>query len=300
MSQFDFGTIDPNVMTGTQLAIALNQWRDAVNSGHRGASRPEYVRPGMLWVLEVDEERWDLILFDGDSDIPLMSINPDTHEIIGGGAANPETLEALVQTWPVGVPQHLAAGVNITDLPDCAVLDGTAMPEWASPAVQLLYGATLPDYRGRVPVGVDAGSGRVAANWAQTAGLAGGEERHTITNGEMPSHGHSASTANAGIHGHSGSANNAGNHGHSGNIRTNLSANAANGTGFHSSNVLSTNGSSTTNSNVVANDGVHSHGVSIDSGGVHSHGVTVSNNGGGDAMNIMQPGLAGVWVMRLR
>ena len=78
MSQFDYGTIDPNSKSGPQLALDLNQFRDALNSGHRGASRPPYARSGMSWVQEVSGERWDLMMFDGATDHLLRSINPQT------------------------------------------------------------------------------------------------------------------------------------------------------------------------------------------------------------------------------
>jgi hypothetical protein len=50
MSQYDFGIIDPYVDDGVTLANMLNSWRDAVHSWHRGAARPSYAVPGMLWV----------------------------------------------------------------------------------------------------------------------------------------------------------------------------------------------------------------------------------------------------------
>lgn len=50
MSQFDWGTMDPYVVDGVQLADLLNKWRDAVYTLHRGAVRPTYVVPGMAWV----------------------------------------------------------------------------------------------------------------------------------------------------------------------------------------------------------------------------------------------------------
>lgn len=78
MSQFDYGTIDPNSKSGPQLALDLNRFRDALNSGHRGASRPPYARSGMSWVQEVSGERWDLMIFDGATDHLLRSINPQT------------------------------------------------------------------------------------------------------------------------------------------------------------------------------------------------------------------------------
>lgn len=54
----------------------------------------------------------------------------------------------------------------------------------------------LPDSRGRAPIGAGTGSGLTA----RTLGASGGEENHTITTGEMPSHNHSASDSG---HGHS-------------------------------------------------------------------------------------------------
>jgi hypothetical protein len=50
MTQYNFGTIDPYVVDGVQLAGMLNQWRDAIHSWHRGSARPSYVVPGMMWI----------------------------------------------------------------------------------------------------------------------------------------------------------------------------------------------------------------------------------------------------------
>ncbi|SES12763.1 hypothetical protein SAMN04487958_107214 [Vreelandella subterranea] len=90
MSQSDFGTLDPNVVSGTQLAIVLNDWRNALHTQHRGASRPSYVKGGMLWVREVSAEHWDLMLFDGNADITLRSINPATGTLIAEGVSETE------------------------------------------------------------------------------------------------------------------------------------------------------------------------------------------------------------------
>lgn len=83
MSQFDFATIDPNAKSGTQLAVDLNNWRDALHSCHRGAERPAYAQGGMLWVRETSAEQWDLMFYDGDTDFVLRSVNPTTNQLIG-------------------------------------------------------------------------------------------------------------------------------------------------------------------------------------------------------------------------
>jgi hypothetical protein len=82
MSQYDFGTINPNEKSGSQLALDLNGFRDAVNSGHKGEERPLYAQAGMQWIREVSTARWDLMLYDGESDTVLRSVNPETNELI--------------------------------------------------------------------------------------------------------------------------------------------------------------------------------------------------------------------------
>ncbi len=82
MSQFDWGVMDPNAKSGSQLAIDLNNFRDALNSLHRGITRPTYVLAGMLWIKEITAERWDVVLHDGQVDLVLRSLNPTTSELI--------------------------------------------------------------------------------------------------------------------------------------------------------------------------------------------------------------------------
>lgn len=113
MSQFDFATIDPNAKSGTQLAVDLNNWRDALHSGHRGAARPLYAQAGMLWVRETSAEQWDLIFYDGDTDFILRSVNPTTNQLIG-----------IPQDAVAGLSQALA-GKQAAD-PALAALAGLA------------------------------------------------------------------------------------------------------------------------------------------------------------------------------
>lgn len=82
MSQFDWGVMDPNSKSGPQLALDLNDFRDALNTLHRGATRPPYAQPGMLWVKEVSSSRWDLVMYDGSVDLVQRSFNPTTSEVL--------------------------------------------------------------------------------------------------------------------------------------------------------------------------------------------------------------------------
>lgn len=76
MTQSDFGNIVPTTKSGSALANDLNNWRDAVHSGHRGATRPSYVQGGMTWVQEVSGTTWRLYLYDGAQDILIGTANP--------------------------------------------------------------------------------------------------------------------------------------------------------------------------------------------------------------------------------
>lgn len=78
MSQFDFGTIDPDTKTGTALAGDLNDWRDALNTLHAGPTRPAYAQTGMLWMKEISGTFWQLTLYDGTDDIVIATIDPST------------------------------------------------------------------------------------------------------------------------------------------------------------------------------------------------------------------------------
>jgi hypothetical protein len=81
MSQFDFGTIDPYVVDGVELADFLNQWRDALYSLHRGSVRPPYVVPGMLWINDSGgPNAWVLEWYVSPTvgDVALFTLNTTT------------------------------------------------------------------------------------------------------------------------------------------------------------------------------------------------------------------------------
>src|SRR3954447_6125965 len=88
-----------------------------------------------------------------------------------------------------------------TPPPGWLVCDGSAVSRSTFAtlfgAIGTAYGAgdgsttfNLPDLRGRVPVGAGTGAGLTA----RTLGAAGGEENHTLSAAEMPSHNHGGAT----------------------------------------------------------------------------------------------------------
>ena len=81
MSQYDFGIIDPDVVGGTELAAMLNLQRDALNSLHRGGSRPAYAVAGTRWIDNASSP-WLVKLFDGSTDIVEAELD------VSAGTAN--------------------------------------------------------------------------------------------------------------------------------------------------------------------------------------------------------------------
>jgi Chaperone of endosialidase len=79
--QFDFGTIDPNVKTGSELAADLNQWRTALHSTHAGVARPAYAAPGMLWVDQASATDWKLKLATATGDVIVGGVNTTTNQL---------------------------------------------------------------------------------------------------------------------------------------------------------------------------------------------------------------------------
>ena len=90
MTQYNFGTIDPYVVDGVQLAGMLNQWRDAMHSYHRGPTRPTYIVPGMLWIDDSGgATAWKLNVFlsAGLGDRELFRYNTTTGAITVSAAS---------------------------------------------------------------------------------------------------------------------------------------------------------------------------------------------------------------------
>lgn len=102
MSQYDFGTIDPYVVDGVQLAGMLNQDRDAMHTLHRGATRPAYAVPGMWWINDsAGAANWVVMVYLSPTvgDKPLFTYNTTTGAIgIAAGSTGSVTAANLIAT----------------------------------------------------------------------------------------------------------------------------------------------------------------------------------------------------------
>lgn len=144
----------------------------------------------------------------------------------------------------------------------------------------------LPDARGRVCSYIGQGNGLTNRTNGQTIG----SETTTLTQNELPSHNHTASSSNNGSHNHSGNTGNSGNHTHSGSISS---------SGLHAhTGTTDSDGSHTHSLNMVEQDDGNfsnqpgqyptgdadklngsDHYISTESNGTHSHSFTTSNSG---------------------
>lgn len=84
MAQDVFDSIDP-VISGTQLAGILNNFKAALMSGLSGTSRPVELEPGGFWVdtgAESSSGTWSFRLWTGSDDVEVFKV-----DLITGGAA---------------------------------------------------------------------------------------------------------------------------------------------------------------------------------------------------------------------
>lgn len=184
---------------------------------------------------------------------------------------------------------------------------------------------TMPDFRGRAPIGAGLGSGLTQRD----LGSVTGSETTTLSIAQMPQHdhggatgligdhihgaaiagdgyhSHNAWTGGSGAHGHSASSDLQGEHAHGGAIIRGLDniggVEEGRGSPDFSISSMDSAGNHAHNINVGA-VGDHSHGVGIEAGGTHTHGVTIGGAGGhqhsisaqgaGSAHANMQPSLA--------
>jgi microcystin-dependent protein len=154
----------------------------------------------------------------------------------------------------------------------------------------------LPDMRGRV-MGC---TGQASNLTLRTLGDAVGEERHSLSVSELPSHSHSASVSSAGSHNHGGNTINSGTHTHTINdpghthtqwtINDDYNSSGTNPPGFaaDSAGLQTWNNINSAATGISINStGDHIHGINSD--GSHTHSVSLSSTGDGNSHNIMQP-----------
>lgn len=119
MSQYDFGTIDPDTKTGSALATDLNSWRTAVHSSHRGSSRPSYAVAGTIWG---DDTTNPVVLYwyDGTDDIQIGTIDETANTFTVTLGAGSITATELA-TNSVGSDEIATGAVDTDELADDAV-----------------------------------------------------------------------------------------------------------------------------------------------------------------------------------
>lgn len=132
----------------------------------------------------------------------------------------------------------------------------------------------LPDLRGRVMGCIGQGAGLTN----RVIGALVGEENHTLTTAEIPSHSHTGTTDSSGAHTH-----NVTDPGHTHTqttINDDFNLSGANPPGF---------AADSAGSRTWSNINSATTGISINSNGAHTHTFTTNNTGGDGAHNNMQP-----------
>lgn len=159
-----------------------------------GTSTPNFVAPGTSGnLLTSNGTTWQSTAPAASSSLPTGALMPYA------GASAP-TGYLLCDGSSVSSSTYLALHAVISNTYGGSAYTGAAGLNF-----------TLPDLRGRLPMGAGTGTGLnssgtgAPSGTAQTARTRGqwlGEETHLLTTAEMPSHSHNGATGNAGSHSH--------------------------------------------------------------------------------------------------
>lgn len=234
------------------------------------------------------------------------------------------TLNARAGRLPTGtgpLPTQAATAPPGTVLLDGSTLQRADYPDlwaWVQRSGAIYpggYGAgngtttfTVPNLAGLTLVG----AGQLGTD-TYVLGVTVGTARHTLSTGEMPSHGHTGTAASAGTHSHTGSAATTGSHvhdtsngqlsnagGHGGHF-PGSQFNAAAGADLGLAAWNSGGGTRGDHGHFFTLDinsgGSHSHNLSLNDAGAHTHNVTVGNTGDGQAHENRQPSRAVNWLV---
>jgi microcystin-dependent protein len=198
MSQFDRTTLDPNAHGGTFLASQINDWGAAVESMHKGASRPAYAVDGMIWHKEVSSTVVEIMFFDGTDDIKIGTINPVANTFTPTGITSQIPVGLGPLPWPSDTPPSqwvISYAQNLSRVTYAGLFS----------VIGVQYGAgdgsttfTMPDWRGRVVAFKDNMGGSAAGRLTNTVmspngntlGAVGGTQTHTLSTAETPAHTH--------------------------------------------------------------------------------------------------------------
>lgn len=96
MSGTIFSDINPSTTSGSDLATALNLFKDAVASGFSGTARPSNLQAGGYWVdttlAASPDYLWKYMMWTGTVDVLVFSVNINTNTILIAGTTGTYTI----------------------------------------------------------------------------------------------------------------------------------------------------------------------------------------------------------------
>ncbi len=159
MSQYDFGTIDPDATDGTDLAILLGSWRNALHSTHKGSTAPTYAIAGTPWI-DDSGTYWALKRYDGAGWIVEGYYDVTNHYFyppLGGGAATLGSA-STVDLWSVPHSRITVTGnSNITQFSAGNAVPGTTKSVLFTGTPVLTFDSTKMILQSQADIAVLAG-----------------------------------------------------------------------------------------------------------------------------------------------